>query len=105
MVYDESVGDWVRRHGYKSIKQNEEKQNWVMEAKDSDPTDENPFAKLKAEKKLDRAKQKFREMRNKVEGAGFKLDSVGLSNAKDGKSDLSKNGNTSGNTGESNSKS
>eukprot|EP00392_Amoebophrya_sp_AT5.2_P009846 g9874.t1 len=78
MVWDETVGGWSRRYGYKSVKQNAENAQWCMEVKEgADPT-EDPFKKQKAEKKLDQAKQKLREMRNKVEQAGFKLAPVSL---------------------------
>ena len=43
---------------YKSAKHNEESQNWVMEVKSGEDSFENPFQKLKAEKKLEQAKQK-----------------------------------------------
>ncbi len=80
MVWDETVGGWSRRYGYKSVKQNAENAEWAIEVKEDGKTDpmEDPFKKRKTEKKLNMAKQKLREMRNKVEQAGFKLAPVSL---------------------------
>lgn len=74
LVWDETSGDWKPRWGYKSAKKSEERaQNAVMEVKDGDDPFENPFEKQRAEKKLLVAKQKMREVRNKVEALGGKL--------------------------------
>ncbi|CAD7953723.1 unnamed protein product [Amoebophrya sp. A25] len=73
LVFDETTGGWSRRYGYKSAKQNAEKAQWCIEVKEGADATEDPFKKQKAEKKLVVAKQKLREMRNKVEQAGFKL--------------------------------
>ncbi|KAF4664556.1 Rhodanese- sulfurtransferase [Perkinsus olseni] len=75
MVWDETSKDWVPRWGPNSIKHNQEKMNWLVEV-DEDRGDnpyEDPFAKQKAIEKLGQAKQKVREMRNKLEGVGKKL--------------------------------
>ena len=72
MVYDEIKQDWVPRWGYKSVKKNAEAAQWLIEHKDTDKNlESDPFSKQKSEKNLLLAKQKMRELRNKVEGAGY----------------------------------
>lgn len=74
LVFDEVSQDWKPRYGYKSAKKEQEKaQNWAMEVKAGQNPFENPFEKVKAEKKLVAARQKMREVRNKVEALGGKL--------------------------------
>eukprot|EP00397_Hematodinium_sp_SG-2012_P036280 GEMP01039148.1.p1 GENE.GEMP01039148.1~~GEMP01039148.1.p1 ORF type:complete len:403 (+),score=101.37 GEMP01039148.1:47-1255(+) len=73
MVWDETTKDWAPRYGYKSVKKNEERANWAVEIKDGEDPYAHPFQKQKAEKALVTAKQKMREMRNKVEAVGEKL--------------------------------
>merc|ERR1719401_2893741 len=74
MVWDEVSGDWKPRWGYKSAKKSEEHaKDWMIEVKPGDDPSENPFEKKRAEKKLLQAKQKMREVRNKVEALGGKL--------------------------------
>ena len=68
------VKDWVPRHGAGSIKHLDEKiNNWVIEVKPGQDPMEDPFEKRATEKKLDMAKQKMRELRNKAESIGEKL--------------------------------
>merc|ERR1719329_166202 len=50
LVFDDTVQDWVPRHGYKSKKQMEAKQNWCVEVKPGDDPHEDPFEKLRAQK-------------------------------------------------------
>merc|ERR1719222_1449477 len=45
----------------------------MIEAKPGDDPNENPFEKKKAEKNLLKARQKMREVRNKVEALGGKM--------------------------------
>jgi len=88
LVRDEVTGEWGRAYGYGSIKQKAEKRNnWAVEEKGvvggigasaARHEDGDVFAKKKAEKQLETAKQKMRELRNKVEGAGFKMLPVQL---------------------------
>jgi len=73
MVWNDITKDWVPRHGYKSSKKIEERANFAIEVKEGSDPYENPFAMQKAEKDLTTAKQKMREMRNKVEAIGEKL--------------------------------
>lgn len=73
LVFDEASGDWKPRWGYKSAKKEQEKAQWIHEVKDGENPLENPFDKKAAEKKLLMARQKMREVRNKVEAAGGKL--------------------------------
>lgn len=81
LVYDDISKDWVPRWGYKSIKHRQAAMDVIREVK-GNATDaeanENPWEKDRAEKKLTQAKQKMREMRNKVEAAGFKLEAPKL---------------------------
>lgn len=73
LVFDEVSGDWKRRYGYKSNKDSEERANGIMEVKTGTNSFSNPFEQKKAEHKLNAAKQKMREVRNRVEAAGGKL--------------------------------
>jgi len=73
LVYDETIKDWAPRHGYKSIKQNEDKMEWALEAKPGDADKDDPFEKRRLQKTLVTQKQKYRELRNKMEAAGQKL--------------------------------
>jgi len=73
LVYDEVSGDWKPRWGYNSIKKSEDKANWVHEVQKGEDPYANPFERQKAEKKLTVARQKMREVRNKVEAAGGKI--------------------------------
>lgn len=72
MVWDEVSGDWKPRWGYKSVKKGGEEDHF-LEVKPGDDPNENPFEKKKAEKNLLKARQKMREVRNKVEALGGKL--------------------------------
>jgi len=73
LVYDEVSGDWKPRWGYNSIKKSEGMANWVHEVKSGEDAYADPFERKKAEGKLTIAKQKMREVRNKVEAAGGKI--------------------------------
>jgi regulator of ribosome biosynthesis len=88
MVFDDASQDWKPRWGYKSAKSSLAKQdNWAMEVGPGDDPYENPFLKKRAEKKLIVAKQKAREIRNRVEATGRKMTTVSapdLSSAKQG---------------------
>lgn len=73
LVFDEVSGDWKRRYGYKSAKSSEDKANGIMEVKAGQDSMASPFEKKKAEHKLLAARQKMREVRNRVEAAGGRL--------------------------------
>merc|ERR1712087_611936 len=60
--------------GYKSAKKSEERAaSAVIEVKTGDDPFENPYDRQRAQQKLVAAKQKMREVRNKVEALGGKL--------------------------------
>merc|ERR1719473_1061442 len=73
MVWNEQVKDWVPRWGAGSTKKIEDKHNWLIPCKPGQDPNEDPFQKRRDEKKLDQAKQKMREVRNKAEALGEKL--------------------------------
>jgi len=73
LVFDEVSGDWKPRYGYKSAKQSEEKSQGILEVKNGEDSYSNLFDKNKSEQKLNAAKQKMREVRNRVEAAGGRL--------------------------------
>merc|ERR1711920_597541 len=73
LVWDENSGDWLPRWGYKSAKHVAERANAIHEVRQGENPDANPFDKQAAEKKLLLARQKMREVRNKVEAAGGKF--------------------------------
>ncbi|UKK00709.2 ribosome biogenesis regulatory protein [Theileria orientalis] len=70
-VYDPTVGDWVPRWGFKSIKKNKLNKPPIVEVKEGE--DDNLLDKLSAKRALMKSKQKLRELRNKMEqGSGNK---------------------------------
>jgi regulator of ribosome biosynthesis len=71
LVWDEASKDWVPRWGANSIKHKADKQDWVVEVPLN--STEDTFEKKKVTAQLDKAKQKLREARNRVETAGGKL--------------------------------
>jgi len=73
LVWDEIEEDWKPRWGYKSAKKSEERSKWFHEVGQNENPNENPFEKKAAESKLLKARQKLREVRNKVEASGGKL--------------------------------
>eukprot|EP00931_Biecheleriopsis_adriatica_P031479 TRINITY_DN18457_c0_g1_i1.p1 TRINITY_DN18457_c0_g1~~TRINITY_DN18457_c0_g1_i1.p1 ORF type:complete len:310 (+),score=80.19 TRINITY_DN18457_c0_g1_i1:51-980(+) len=73
LVWDEIEEDWKPRWGYKSAKKSAENAKWFHEVGQHENPSENPFDKASAEKRLLKARQKMREVRNKVEAAGGKL--------------------------------
>ena len=42
-VLDEATGKYVRRYGYKGLKQLKEKRNWLIEMKPGDDPNADPF--------------------------------------------------------------
>eukprot|EP00742_Colponemidia_sp_Colp-10_P009222 GILJ01010040.1.p1 GENE.GILJ01010040.1~~GILJ01010040.1.p1 ORF type:complete len:336 (+),score=71.61 GILJ01010040.1:134-1009(+) len=96
MVFDESAQDYKPRFGFKSIKKAQDDANWMVEAKPGDDLTEDPFEKISSKKKLVKAKQKMREMRNELESKGKKLPAglvnlaAPLPSQKRGKSGLEK---------------
>eukprot|EP01068_Selenidium_serpulae_P017181 Selendium_serpulae@DN6357_c0_g3_i9.p1 len=78
-VWDETIQDWAPRYGAYSIKKNQEKAQAIVEMKPGDDPEEDPFEKISREKAMSKAKQKYREMRNQMEGiAKQKLGPSGL---------------------------
>jgi len=73
LIWDEVSEDWKPRWGYKSVKHSEDKTNWFHEVGDKENPMENSFDTQSAEKRLLKARQKMREVRNQVEAAGGKL--------------------------------
>ena len=71
LVWDEASKDWVPRWGANSIKHKADKQDWVVEVPMN--SSEEPFEKKRVAAQLDKAKQKLREARNRVETTGSKL--------------------------------
>lgn len=92
LVFDEASGDWVPRWGYGSIRKREAAaKSAIYEFKDGEDTNSDPVERQRAEKKLQIARQKLREVRNQVEAAGGKmraavpdLDQRGTKRGKDG---------------------
>jgi len=73
LVWDDVSEDWKPRWGYNSIKSSQAKQeNWMVEVK-GNGMGESELNRVKAEKKLHVARQKMREVRNKVESFGGKM--------------------------------
>ncbi|EKX74090.1 ribosome biogenesis regulatory protein, putative [Theileria equi strain WA] len=64
-VYDPSVDDWVPRWGYKSIKKNKVNRPPIIEVKDGEEGD--LFEKRSTKQSIMKARQKMRELRNKME--------------------------------------
>jgi regulator of ribosome biosynthesis len=73
LVWDDVEEDWKPRWGYKSAKNSAERTKWFHEVGPNENPTDNPFEQKKAEGKLLKARQKMREVRNKVEAAGGKL--------------------------------
>lgn len=103
LVFDELSGDWKPRWGYKSIKKSQEAAaNAIHEVRSGEDPMANPFEKQRAEKQLLAARQKMREVRNKVEALGGKLratvpdlTSPGAKRGKDGLREAIKRAQTS----------
>jgi len=71
LVFDEVSGDWKPRCGYKSAKKSKEAgEQAIYEMRAGEDPNSNPFERMKAERKLQKMKQKMREVRNKVEAGG-----------------------------------
>lgn len=73
LVWDEESGDWRPRWGFKSVKHEENRRMGIMEVKPGQDPMANPFEDKSTEKQLLKARQKMREIRNKVEAAGGRL--------------------------------
>lgn len=72
-VWDETTGEWKRRYGYDSIKSAQREADWIREVGKGDDPNRDPFEEEETERKLHTARQKMREVRNKVEASGSKL--------------------------------
>lgn len=71
LVWDEASKDWVPRWGANSIKHKADKQDWVVEVPLN--SSEDPFEKKRLAGQLDKAKQRLREARNKLEHSNEKM--------------------------------
>lgn len=74
LVWDENSQEWKPRYG--SHRANNEEDDWVIEAKDGDDPDVDPFEKRAEEKKEKIAKQKKNELRNRARGEKGELKSL-----------------------------
>eukprot|EP01066_Platyproteum_vivax_P000601 Platyproteum_vivax@DN10661_c0_g1_i1.p2 len=72
MVWDELEKDWRPRWGHKSVKKTQD-QIPVIEVRPGQDPYVDPFEERSKAKQLVKAKQKSREYRNKLEGAGFRM--------------------------------
>lgn len=77
LVWSEEVKDWVPRWGSKSANHIKEDLDIIREVKKNNNPYEDPFALSKSEKKMKIAKQKVREMHNKIRNAGLKPSDFG----------------------------
>jgi len=73
MVYDEATGDWVPRWGAGSQKNIQKQMDIIREAKPGENPKDDPFDKSSMKRKLHSEKQKYREMRNKMESQGLNI--------------------------------
>ncbi|KAK2196870.1 Ribosomal biogenesis regulatory protein [Babesia duncani] len=68
IVYDEAKKDWVPRWGYKSKNKGPTAEPPIVELKPGEmPTDVDPFTERERSKKIQKTRQKLRELRNKAE--------------------------------------
>jgi hypothetical protein len=75
MVFDDITKAWVPRHGRGSIKQIQDSVDVIREVKPGEDPNENPWDKKGLEKKLSQGKQRFQEIRNKMEAKGAIINS------------------------------
>ena len=71
MVYDEITRSYVPRWGPGSIKKIQNSTDIIRNVKPGEDPNEDPFEKKSKKKSLDNEKQKFRELRNKMEAKGI----------------------------------
>eukprot|EP00922_Rhytidocystis_sp_ex-Travisia-forbesii_P071095 GHVS01106099.1.p1 GENE.GHVS01106099.1~~GHVS01106099.1.p1 ORF type:complete len:318 (-),score=44.99 GHVS01106099.1:321-1274(-) len=93
-VWDDTVGDWAPRWGYKSIKKNQDKAEPIVEVKQGQDPYQDPFEVKSQARALVKAKQQYREVRNAYEGEGGQLPAgvpnlcADVNNRKIGKANL-----------------
>ncbi|KAG9508456.1 Ribosome biogenesis regulatory protein-like protein, partial [Fragariocoptes setiger] len=63
LVWDDTSGTWVPRHGYKRVK-NEQAKDWLIEVPDNADPNVDYFAKKKEEKKERVAKNEYQRLKN-----------------------------------------
>eukprot|EP00923_Selenidium_pygospionis_P046358 GHVN01079933.1.p1 GENE.GHVN01079933.1~~GHVN01079933.1.p1 ORF type:complete len:318 (+),score=42.72 GHVN01079933.1:272-1225(+) len=68
MVFDEATESYAPRYGAYSIKKREERGRAIIELKPGEDPNADPFEKISTAKSSVKAKQKYREMRNQIEG-------------------------------------
>ena len=71
MVFDEITKTYVPRWGSGSIKKIQEAADFIREVKPGQNPNEDPFAKDAKKKKIQKEKQKFNELRNKMDAKGI----------------------------------
>lgn len=64
MVYDENKGDWVPRWGARSIKKNQNQEDWAIELKPEDRNNSDPFQKKGLGRELKNEKENLKRMKN-----------------------------------------
>lgn len=78
LVYNEEAGEWKPRFGYRSAKNEQEKQQWVVEAKNGEDPEE-AFGRKKTQKKERVAKNEFNRLKNIARSSGKKVVGKGSS--------------------------
>eukprot|EP01053_Blabericola_migrator_P009390 Blabericola_migrator_1__9389@NODE_506_length_7963_cov_38_720618_g388_i0_p8_GENE_NODE_506_length_7963_cov_38_720618_g388_i0NODE_506_length_7963_cov_38_720618_g388_i0_p8_ORF_typecomplete_len181_score39_08RRS1/PF04939_12/6_6e33DUF4390/PF14334_6/0_076_NODE_506_length_7963_cov_38_720618_g388_i061806722 len=73
LVFDPVEKNWKINRGGRSLKHAEDKRTWFIEHKDHENPYVDPFKLRREMKSLEKAKQKMKEVSNKVRKAGYKL--------------------------------
>lgn len=81
-VWDDVVKEWVPKFGYKKAKAEAEK-NWMMEYKEGQDVDVDPFEKAIQEKRERVAKNELQRLRNIARTRNTKVPGVGLTTSND----------------------
>ena len=71
MVFDENKEDWVPRWGARSIKKNQDKENWAIELKPEERNNADPFRKKGLDKELRNEKENLQKLKNEDRKKGF----------------------------------
>ncbi|KAL6049755.1 Rhodanese-related sulfurtransferase [Balamuthia mandrillaris] len=77
LVWDETHKEWRRAHGYKRAN-DKLADTWVVEAEKMDDPYEDPFQKMRQEKKERIQKQQKREQRNRLEAMQLEAKKMGI---------------------------
>lgn len=81
MLYDKVTDDWKPRYGRKSLRRQEEERTFMIEHKTGSDVFTDPFAQQSKERRLRKAEQKMKEIKNKVLSRGYKLPSMPVKKA------------------------